>query len=193
MRRSKQPKRSPLPPTTTHGRMMGLDLSLTGTGVAIVESETMQIVTTKRLGSKERGTKRLTEIRDAIVALAREHEVRETAVEYFGINRHRGVVHTVWLHGLVVVGLVEAGFGAPLYISPSTLKKITSGNGRAEKTDMRDAIAAAAGVTIEDDNIVDAIALARCMSKWHLWCKGDYHPTSYEAQAFNSFERAIQR
>ena len=82
---------------------MGLDLSLTSTGVS-VNGETQSI------RSKNKGTKRLTEIRDEIVKIAKNEKIEIVAIEGYSYASQHSQAHSIGeLGGVVKVALKELG------------------------------------------------------------------------------------
>lgn len=109
---------------------------------------------------------RIAEIRDRIVALAREHNPDLIGCEFFGVaagggKQRASAIEVVWLHGNVHVALVEAGFAAPYFIAPATLKKWYTGRGnKVEKPEMIDAFERYYAVRVEEHNANDAACIA---------------------------------
>jgi Holliday junction resolvasome RuvABC endonuclease subunit len=118
-------------------------------------------------------------------------DVVDVASEYFGVAKGSGSIQIVWLHGIVNLALIEAGFPAPLYIAPMVLKKLMTGDGRAEKPAMRGAVADVCGEAFDDDNIVDAFAVAHWLGRWHAWRAGEYMGSAYAEEAVSKWKRAI--
>jgi Holliday junction resolvasome RuvABC endonuclease subunit len=135
-------------------RVIGLDLSLTGTGIAYHDGE-MTTVTTK---TSDRDS-RLLAIEWAIhIAIGTEVDgppVADLAViEDLPTHAHgsgitgmvQGVARTVLLKATVPYALIPG----------ATLKKYATGRGNATKADMRMALFQRAGIDERDDNRVDA-------------------------------------
>lgn len=126
-------------------RVVGLDLSLSATGIAYSDGRTRTITPASS------GDARLAEIRS---------EVREAVygtdfvvIEDLPINA-RGAGLTGMVHGAIRVMLQT---GPPyVLITPATLKKYATGRGNATKPDMRMALYQRMGIDLRDDNQVDA-------------------------------------
>jgi len=137
--------------------IIGIDLSLTGTGIADSYGEK-----TLRTNAADPMEARLILIRNHIAAL---DGVRYTigidqtvvVLEDF-VTRSPAASTLGMVHGIVRVALVEAGIPFVL-VAPATLKKYVTGKGTAKKPDMRMAVYQRFGVDLSDDNQVDAYGL----------------------------------
>lgn len=110
--------------------VVGLDLSLTGTGVAKRES-TMTISP----GSL-RGCERLVLIRNEIMRLAIISDIPDFVVIEDRVNFRGDPGATAELHGVVKVALHE--WSVPfVVVSPTSLKMYATGKGNAKKEDMK--------------------------------------------------------
>lgn len=140
-------------------RVVGLDLSLQSTGWARADGATGTI------RSHQVGCPRLTEIRTAILHIAKDPPADFVAIEGYSFGSRNGGERIGELGGVVRVALF--GNGIPFVeIPPATLKKYATGRGNAKKPDMRMALYQRTGVDLDDDNQVDAwwlraFALAR--------------------------------
>ncbi len=123
---------------------MGLDLSLTSTGVALPDGTTYRIRTRQKDGDR-----RLLHIRDDIREDLAEHRPHLAVVE--DLPRHaKGAGVTAMVHGVVRAELVEAGVPYATVV-PATLKSYACDHGRADKARMAAAAYLAAGVEFLDD------------------------------------------
>ena len=118
---------------------MGLDLSLTSTGVS-VNGETTSIRPTSR------GTIRLIEIRDTLLALLAEHQTQIVAVEGYSFASRNSHAHALGeLGGVIRVVLHERG--VRLVVVPPTVRaKFATGKGNAGKSEVVSAISAKTGI-----------------------------------------------
>ncbi|MFP8960003.1 hypothetical protein ACLIYP_05435 [Streptomyces nanhaiensis] len=124
-------------------RVLGLDLSLTCTGVALPDGTTQRIKTRQKDGDL-----RLLVIRAAIRA-ALVH--RPTLAVLEDLPRHAmGAGVTAMVHGIVRAELVEARVPYALVV-PATLKAFAYDHGRASKDDMAAAAFIAAGAEFAND------------------------------------------
>lgn len=118
---------------------MGLDLSLTSTGVSIDGS-------TISIKSKNKGTERLMEIRDEIIRLARQHKVEIVAIEGYSYASRHSQAHSIGeLGGVIRVSLREMGI--PIVVIPPTCRaKFATGKGNSGKSEVMSAISAKTGI-----------------------------------------------
>lgn len=107
-------------------RVIGLDLSLTSTGVALPDGSV------RRITVKAVGVERLVRIADAVRRLA----VADLAViEGYAFGRQNQAAHLGELGGVIRVSLF--GLGVPyVEVPPALLKKFATGKGNASKEDM---------------------------------------------------------
>lgn len=139
-------------------RVIGLDLSLTGTGVAYSDGSTGTIKT--RLADRDR---RLTDIRGAIAAavggpelMGSRNATPAALVVIEDLPTHaKSAGITGMVHGVARELLAAAGVPYVL-VPPATLKKYATGAGNADKTAMAIAAFKRSGREFADDNQVDA-------------------------------------
>jgi Holliday junction resolvasome RuvABC endonuclease subunit len=126
-------------------RVVGLDLSITATGIAYASGLTNTI---KPLSS---GDARLEEIRNEVRSAVYGTEF--VAIEDLPTHARAAGI-TGMVHGAVRVMLQT---GPPyVLITPATLKKFATGKGNAGKPEMAVALFKRAGLELADDNQVDA-------------------------------------
>lgn len=140
-------------------RVVGLDLSLTRTGIALPDGAAVV------LRPKTRGTARMVEVRDGV--LNAWHGFTDTldadivAIEGFAFGARGRAVFDIGGVGWVIrVALHEAGVPY-VEIPPSVLKRYATGRGNADKQAMQMAACKRLDYDDEkpDDNIVDALWL----------------------------------
>lgn len=135
-------------------RVLGLDLSITATGIAAWDGRPLSTIRTV----PEDGDQRLRRIMVTVRADAWDHLAHESielaVIEDLPTHAH-GAGITGMVHGAVRVALMERGVPYAL-VPPATLKKYATGRGNATKADMRMALYQRAGVDVRDDNQVDA-------------------------------------
>jgi Holliday junction resolvasome RuvABC endonuclease subunit len=125
-------------------RVIGLDLSLTSTGVALPDGTTYRIKTRDKDGDR-----RLLHIRNNIRAALAEHRPHLAVVE--DLPKHAMAAGlTAKVHGPVVCELLDAGVPYA-YVVPATLKKFATDNGNATKRQMADAAYLADGAEFPGD------------------------------------------
>lgn len=129
-------------------RVLGLDLSLTGTGICLPDGSTHTLKTNAKDGDR-----RLLHIGHAIAnALAPGADL--AVVEDLPIHAKSAGI-TGMVHGVARAALLEAGVPYVL-VSPATLKKFATGKGNGDKTPMAIAALKRADREFPDDNQCDA-------------------------------------
>lgn len=151
-------------------KVIGLDLSLTGTGVADADGSAFTI---KTKAARKDG--RLLDIASTLRPVAARANL--AVLEDLPYSARQAGV-TGMVQGVARVVLQEAGVKYA-FLSPATLKKFATGNGRADKVDMANALiehyglrageieidsknrqfVPALGIELTDDNQVDAAHL----------------------------------
>jgi Holliday junction resolvasome RuvABC endonuclease subunit len=120
-------------------KIMGLDLSLTSTGVSIGGLTTS-------IRSKNKGSERLLEIRNEILALAQEAGVQIVAIEGYSYASRHSQAHSIGeLGGVVRVALRELGVTV-VVIPPTCRAKFATGKGNSGKSEVMSAISAKTGI-----------------------------------------------
>lgn len=153
-------------------KMMGLDLSLTSTGVSI-NGETFSIK------PKTRGIERLVEISDRIVNFATNASPIAVVIEGYSFGSKFSRAHSLGeLGGVVKVDLHRAGFSI-VEVPPKCRAKFATGNGNANKVDVLLALKAQFPMRFYDgygDDECDAwvleqMAYAKLNESWYDWSK----------------------
>ena len=167
--------------------VIGLDLSLNGTGVCDVNGYASSLVFKGRKNDPK-GDGRLRAIYDEV----------ESSIQYCGLDHGKPVELAViealpnygtgskalgLVHGVVRMCLADNDVRA-VYLSPSPLKKFATGNGNASKDQMREAIYQSGEVSVADldnwdDNAVDAFWLREAglayLGHIHLGMRADVY------------------
>ena len=153
-------------------KMMGLDLSLTSTGVSI-NGETFSIK------PKTRGIERLVEISDRIVNFAVNASPIAVVIEGYSFGSKFSRAHSLGeLGGVVKVALHKSGFSI-IEIPPKCRAKFATGNGNASKTDVLNSLKTQFPMRFYDgygDDECDAwvleqMAYAKLNESWYKWSK----------------------
>ncbi|WP_354643944.1 Holliday junction endonuclease [Kitasatospora camelliae] len=142
----------------TTPRILGLDLSLTATGVCMPDGTTLTITTKTKDGDR-----RLVQIADTMARIAAEGADLAVIEDLPKHAMSAGI--TGMVHGIARAALVRAGIPYAL-VSPATLKSYATDNGAAGKADMSAAARRAAGVVFADDNQCDAWWLQQAGLDW---------------------------
>ncbi|WP_406337337.1 crossover junction endodeoxyribonuclease RuvC [Streptomyces sp. NBC_00649] len=127
-------------------RVIGLDLSITSTGVALPDGTTHRIKTQPREGDR-----RLLHIRDAVADDLAEHRPHLAVIEDLPTKMHATALKIIGkLHGVVAGALLDADVPYA-YVTPATLKQYATDHGAADKARMAAAAYLAAGAEFADD------------------------------------------
>lgn len=130
-------------------RVIGLDLSITATGVALPDGELLTIG-----GTAAHGDRRLTAIAARIDHAIQDHWPHLAVIEDLPTHAH-GAGVTGMVHGVVRLTLLRRSIPYAL-VTPATLKKYATGNGGAGKADMRMELYKRSSLDVRDDNQTDA-------------------------------------
>ena len=110
--------------------VVGLDLSLRGTGIAHADGSTETYISVAKEAA-DHGVARIVEIRDHVMA-AVPHDVELVMMEGLAFDSHDTHRWNAQLAGVVRVGLYDSD-AAFMLVAPGTLKKYATGNGHASK------------------------------------------------------------
>lgn len=137
-------------------RVLALDLSITGTGVASVAG-TLGTIVVGAHGKQPPaiGDARLTRIRDTIRGHLDFDDRPHLVVIEDVVVRSASAAVLGMLHGVVRADLLDRGIPY-LLVPPATLKVYGAGRGNATKADMRVSLLQRTGLDRRDDNEVDA-------------------------------------
>jgi Holliday junction resolvasome RuvABC endonuclease subunit len=144
-------------------RVIGLDLSLTSTGVCLPDGTTYRIKTRAADGDR-----RLLHIRDSIRDDIADHRPHLVVIE--DLPKHAMAAGiTAKVHGAVLPELLDADVPYA-YIVPATLKSYACDNGGADKSAMAAAAYLAAGAEFVDDRGGDQCDAWWLRAAGHDWC-----------------------
>lgn len=140
--------------------VVGLDLSITATGVCWRISERSEPTVETWAGKAVDGDSRLARLAHLTAGLCGA-ETDLVVIEDLPTHAKSAGI-TGMVHGAVRTVLIDEGAPYAL-VAPATLKKFATGRGNADKTAMALALYRRAGIELCDDNQVDA---------WWLWAAG---------------------
>lgn len=147
---------------------LGIDQSLTSTGVAVVTKDQEHLYTGAVTPKKLTGVHRLSYIREELRDVcAGFPSIKYAALEGYSV----GSVNRPFALGEVgaVVQLVLHDAGIPfLVVAPKSLKLFVTGSGDAKKEDMQKAVKAKWGLDFDHDDICDAFGLAQLARSFHM-------------------------
>jgi Holliday junction resolvasome RuvABC endonuclease subunit len=139
-------------------RIVGIDASLTATGVCLPTGETL-VIEPKKL----RGAERLNFILESIADLLTHHKIDMVIIEGYSFgSQGRAVFQIGELGGVIRLALYQEGIPC-VEVPPSCLKKYICGKGNASKDEVLQQAVVRSGHTFKDNNASDS---------WVLWCMG---------------------
>lgn len=143
-------------------KITGLDLSLTGTGIFILDGERtegLQINTNPKKFPNL--IERVEYIADAIIQNIKNHDGVDLVImeDYFVGKNSQTVIQLSALGTMVRYKLLENGIGY-LAVMPTQIKKFETGSGTAHKDNMLKSVYKNHGYDIDSNNIADACAMA---------------------------------
>ncbi|GGQ81050.1 RuvC family protein [Streptomyces flaveolus] len=149
-------------------RVIGLDLSITSTGVCRCDGSTFRIKTRLKDGPRRQNI-----IRDRLAAEVAEQQPQLAVIEDLPMNASRmsltNLKNMAGLHGVVLSVLVDAGVPWA-YVNVKTLKSFACDNGAAGKADMAAAALLADGAEFVDDKGGDQVDAWWLRAAGHDWC-----------------------
>lgn len=146
-------------------RVLGLDLSLTCTGAAVIDLDVLtgeaQVVDTQAIrADKLRGNERLVHIRDAVIEIAEAHRFPDlAALEGYSFGSI-SLAHSIGeLGGVVKVALHQVG--VPLQtLPPATWRKQLLGRGNLAKDEIKLEAFVRYGVRFDSTDVTEAFCIA---------------------------------
>nr|DAY81857.1 MAG TPA: RuvC [Caudoviricetes sp.] len=158
-------------------RILGLDLSLTATGWALVWDGSPKWGVIK---SRNRSVKRLSEIRNAVLDIINQTQPSLAVIEGYSYGSSHGMAGLAELGGVIRLLLLDMGIPF-IVVAPATNKKFATGKGNAEKDLMLKRVFQHWAADMSNNNEADAFALAqfgRCYLNQEGFC--DYQTKTVE-------------
>lgn len=146
--------------------ILGLDISLTGTGAVVMDDGGMLrcrklISPDAATGKKGTDWNRLDEIRSEVMKLHEEWSPGLVVIEDLALSSRTGkALERAGLHYLIRDELRTCG-GRVLLVSPGSLKKFVLGKGTGKKELIIREIFRRWMIIADDDNVADAVVLAK--------------------------------
>lgn len=162
-------------------RVLGLDLSLTTTGWALVWDGSPKWGVIK---SRHRSVKRLSEIRKQIIFILRDTQPCLAVIEGYSYGSHQGMAGLAELGGVVRLLLLDMGIPF-IVVAPATNKKFATGKGNAEKDLVLKRVFQHWRADMSNNNEADAFSLAqfgRCFINPEGFC-------SYQVDSVENFKK----
>jgi Holliday junction resolvasome RuvABC endonuclease subunit len=138
-------------------KVLGIDPSLTGTGIAILNDDNSYRTTT--LSSNHMGAQRLIDLRSQVVSLLQSSPDMVILENYAFAAANQAHQVGEW-GGVLRVALQESDIPWAT-VAPTQLKKFTCGTGNAPKSLMLQQVYKRWGVELQSDDEADAYSLAR--------------------------------
>jgi Holliday junction resolvasome RuvABC endonuclease subunit len=135
-------------------RVIGIDPSLTATGIAYADGSTSTVTYEKTTTGDQRLAVIYELVQDATAVPFRAVSVDLAVVEDLPTHAH-GAGKTGMAQGVVRLALISLSVPYIL-VTAATLKKLATGKGTASKSEMRMQLYKRFGLDIADDNQVDA-------------------------------------
>lgn len=144
-------------------KIMGIDQSLTATGVSIIKDGELEH--SSLVKSKYKGIKRLVDIKTQLIQLFNTYKPDYVSMEGYGFMTHGRAFELGELGGVIKVAFSELGV-TPIIIHPSHLKKFVTGKGNCDKSLVLLNIYKKYKIEFDDDNIADSYGIARVV--WEI-------------------------
>lgn len=157
-------------PARTCPRILGIDPGLNITGYGVIEIEAGRTPRICEAGivrgkTRESLTARLVEVHEGVVDVIRSLKPDAMALEqlYSHYNQPRTAILMGHARGVICLAASLAGIPVVHY-SATQIKKVLTGNGRAPKIQMQQAIQRELGLSAvpEPADVADALAIALC-------------------------------
>jgi crossover junction endodeoxyribonuclease RuvC len=146
--------------------VLGVDPGLASTGYAVLAGAASRVrvlaLGTVRTSPRTAHAARLRAIHDEVAALAARHGVEAAAVEAWFVHPvSRSAMAMAEARGAILVALAGAGVEVAEY-APNTIKQAVTGQGGADKAQVRAMVRRLAGAEPDGDHAADALAAAIC-------------------------------
>jgi crossover junction endodeoxyribonuclease RuvC len=172
-------------------RVVGLDASLTGSGLVVLDDQTSKIIYVNTFRNKLDGTTRLAYLKTEICSVLQEYASKKYPVfiEGYGFSFRGCDFKLAELGGILRLAINENLGMEYQEIPPTTLKMFVTGKGNAPKNVMLEQVFRRFNIgseVLKDDNQVDAYALAKFGIAFNFWKKypNDYKGTKKEIESF---------
>lgn len=171
---------------------LGIDPGLSLTGYAAIQADSLIVSDVRiveagvfRFDRKRSVSDRLVELQADLVAVIERTTPQKMCVESLFAHSEHPRASLVMAHARGVILLTAAKFGIPLVeVSPASVKKSVSGNGRATKAQMQYAVTTLLGLPSmpKPADVADAIAIALCGLRRSATCPSDIAPGAGRVQ-----------
>ena len=139
---------------------LGLDLSLTGTGIVVLNQDNF-VLHAETVKNKVTGMERLLTIRGRVYDILHKFPPKVICVEGYAMGSRSGQAFSIGeLGGVIKLLLFEEGY-KPYLVPPTRLKKFIVGGGKAEKDMIMMKVFQRWGWEAADNNQSDAYGAAK--------------------------------
>lgn len=138
--------------------VLGVDQSLRGTAICVCAKGFLDIAFLPE--RKKKGVDRLLSIRERVFAEVEKYSIVLAVMEGYAYDSVGRVFELGELGGVLKTEFCIRGIPC-ISVPPASLKKFATGNGGAAKDKMIKAVAEKYGFETKNDNIADAVALAK--------------------------------
>jgi crossover junction endodeoxyribonuclease RuvC len=138
--------------------IMGVDPSLTSTGIVIITRGKMEALTLKPPKVAAQGATRLAWFFEQMTGLIHKHRVTAIGIEGYSFGSKNGREALGELGGVLRLSMHRAGF-TPLVVPPTSMKKFITGSGNAEKSTVSKEIFKRFKVDLTANDQVDAAGI----------------------------------
>lgn len=150
----------------TDSVVIGIDPGLASTGFALVRTEGSRLfgveAGTLRTSPRTPHAERLLALCEGIQELIARHVVRAAAVERWFVHPvSQAAMGMAEARGALLVALASGSIPVTEY-SPNAIKQSVTGNGRADKAQVRAMVGRLCGMVPSTDHAADALAAAIC-------------------------------
>lgn len=153
----------------TPTKILGVDPGLNTTGYGVIQNVNGQFqlceAGTVRSRASQSIEQRVTEIHQGIAEVIQQHQPELVALEQLFSHYDRPRTAILMGHARGVICLAAGQAGIPVrHIEPTRVKKLMTGNGRAPKVQIQQAVKFQLGLPTvpEPPDVADALAIALC-------------------------------
>lgn len=163
---------------------LGVDQSLREPGIALVnEGGKVCLALSSKVSQTLRGGQRLAHIQKTLLNTVGALQVLYAAMEGPSLNSAHREFDLGEVSGVVRATIFDSWAIEPLIVPPTQLKLFAAGRGGASKTEVINAVNKAWNVSVDNDNVADAIVLAQIARAAHSGGRCD---TRYQADVIVS-------
>lgn len=172
-------------------KVIGLDLSLTGTGWFVIDNDKVEYGQLKTTPKKFPNIiERVEYIANFIVNKIKEHNGVDLVImeDYFVGQNCQTVIQLAVLGTIVRYILLENGIGF-LAVMPTQIKKFETGSGNAHKDNMLKSVYKNHGFDIESNNTADACATAYLGEAYLRFLDGESDFLKYQIEVLKKIKK----